>query len=237
MQSIINRPKIGTQLQKVTEIFTVNATESSVLTISGKVLVVNGVNGVNPILVKVYHDFGDGWDELEAKEPVSITESGKFVWHKRPTNYMTGPKIKVELSVESPAEFSVLTLRYASFDECDSISFPGGEIVVDDINANVSFERNGVDTKVAEDTVNVGNSRPMPVKILDSIGNGVSEFGSVNTVSKLPKGANAITFQYPSDIVEVVEYRSGGVGGAIVQSQTITYTDSSKERIASILIS
>jgi len=49
-----------------------------------------------------------------------------------------------------------------------------------------------------------------------------------------PANADAVTASYPSTVVEVYEYRQGGVAGTVLQTVTVTYTNSTKERVASV---
>lgn len=49
-----------------------------------------------------------------------------------------------------------------------------------------------------------------------------------------PSAYDAITVEYPSDTVEVYEYRTGGASGTIVMTITVTYVDDTKEQLVSV---
>lgn len=49
----------------------------------------------------------------------------------------------------------------------------------------------------------------------------------------VPVEADAFTVTYPNSTQEVYAFRTGGVSGTIIQTMTITYTDSTKMDIAS----
>lgn len=57
----------------------------------------------------------------------------------------------------------------------------------------------------------------------------VAQFGGF----AVPIGADAVTAEYPSSLVEVYKFRTGGVSGTILMTVTITYTDVTKEFIQS----
>ena len=48
-----------------------------------------------------------------------------------------------------------------------------------------------------------------------------------------PVGTDAVTAEYPSSSVEVYKFRTGGVGGSILMTITVTYTDSTKQDLVS----
>lgn len=48
---------------------------------------------------------------------------------------------------------------------------------------------------------------------------------------------DAGTVQYPNSTTEVYEFRQGGTAGTIVQTVTLTYTDATKENLASWAVS
>lgn len=52
-----------------------------------------------------------------------------------------------------------------------------------------------------------------------------------------PANANVVTVQYPSDNVEVYEYRKDDILGAILKTITITYTANDKCDIESVVVS
>lgn len=49
----------------------------------------------------------------------------------------------------------------------------------------------------------------------------------------LPK--DTVTASYPSDTVEVYSSRIGGVSGSVQEVVTVTYTDNTKEALASVV--
>ncbi len=49
-----------------------------------------------------------------------------------------------------------------------------------------------------------------------------------------PASTDAITVTYPDAVTEVYSFRTGGVGGAVVMTITITYTDSTKANLLSV---
>lgn len=52
----------------------------------------------------------------------------------------------------------------------------------------------------------------------------------------VPKNADAFTVTYPSAVQEVYAFRTGGVSGTVIQTVTITYTDSTKMNLLSGVI-
>jgi hypothetical protein len=46
---------------------------------------------------------------------------------------------------------------------------------------------------------------------------------------------DAITVEYPDTTTEVFKYRSGGAGGTIQATITVTYTDTTKDDISSVV--
>ena len=48
---------------------------------------------------------------------------------------------------------------------------------------------------------------------------------------------DAGTVQYPNSTTEIYEFRRGGTAGTIVQTVTLTYTDATKENLASWAVS
>lgn len=70
----------------------------------------------------------------------------------------------------------------------------------------------------------------------------VYEFGS-NSIGvhlagsfQAPSEADAFTVTYPNATQEVYAFRTGGVSGTIIQTVTITYTDSTKMNLLSGVI-
>jgi hypothetical protein len=51
----------------------------------------------------------------------------------------------------------------------------------------------------------------------------------------LPSSADTITALYPSSAVEVYQYRVGGISGSVIKTITVTYVDSTKELILSVV--
>jgi hypothetical protein len=64
-----------------------------------------------------------------------------------------------------------------------------------------------------------------------STGIRVGAFGGFSA----PTGTDTITATYPSSVVEVYQYRSGGVSGTILMTLTVTYTNTTKEFISSVV--
>jgi hypothetical protein len=50
-----------------------------------------------------------------------------------------------------------------------------------------------------------------------------------------PSSADTVTALYPSSTVEVYQYRVGGLTGSIIKTITVTYVDSTKELILSVV--
>jgi hypothetical protein len=51
-----------------------------------------------------------------------------------------------------------------------------------------------------------------------------------------PLDADAITVGYPNATTEVYEYRTGGTGGSILKTVTVTYTSGAKNEINTVVI-
>ena len=51
-----------------------------------------------------------------------------------------------------------------------------------------------------------------------------------------PKDSDTVTALYPSNAVEVFQYRQGGIAGVILSTTTITYTSNSKNEILSVVV-
>ena len=137
--------------------------------------------------------------------------------------------------MENPGRFSVLDVKKSSIDSnapvFNSVSLSTGAITAD-----TSYERDGVATGVVHDTSTPANNRPLPTGIFDpSSGNPleVNADGSINTSTGLPYGADYQGFSYGATTT-TIEYRTGGSGGSIVHTTTITFSDSSKTEIVSI---
>jgi hypothetical protein len=56
------------------------------------------------------------------------------------------------------------------------------------------------------------------------------DFLDLNNVS-----ADAVTYEATSSTVDTYKYRKGGVSGSIVLTLTITYTDTTKEQVSSVV--
>lgn len=54
---------------------------------------------------------------------------------------------------------------------------------------------------------------------------------------QIPALADAITVEYPSNTVEVYNYRQGGLTGAILRTVTVTYVSSNKRDLLSVEVS
>ena len=50
-----------------------------------------------------------------------------------------------------------------------------------------------------------------------------------------PLFSDAITASYPDAVTEIYEYRQGGVGGTILLTLTVVYTDSLKSNISTVV--
>ena len=50
-----------------------------------------------------------------------------------------------------------------------------------------------------------------------------------------PLTTDAVTVEYPSSTVEVYRFRTGGTGGSVLMSITVTYTTASKSFISSVV--
>lgn len=46
---------------------------------------------------------------------------------------------------------------------------------------------------------------------------------------------DAVTVSYPDPTTEVFEFREGGVSGTILSTLTLTYTDSTKENLSTVV--
>jgi hypothetical protein len=193
MENLIESPKVGKVNQDVIVPFSVNATEASVLTLTGNIDVRAGISEDNRVSCRVYHSYGDNiWQLMEPLEEVNISASGNFVWQRKPSNFLTGPQVKVVFSVDIPGEFELTSVRYSSLSGEDSFSFASG---IESVAGN----------------------------------------GYINTNIKYAGDADALTFEYPSDSIDVIKYRKGGVTGDIVETKTLTYTDASKDRLLSVV--
>lgn len=51
-----------------------------------------------------------------------------------------------------------------------------------------------------------------------------------------PLDADAITVGYPSSTIEVYEYRTGGIGGSVLKTVTVTYNTGSKNEILTVVV-
>lgn len=52
-----------------------------------------------------------------------------------------------------------------------------------------------------------------------------------------PLDADAITVNYPNNLTEVFEYRTGGTTGAVIKTVTVTYNSASKNEIVTVVVS
>lgn len=235
MKSLISKDRMGNNLQPIDVILNVNATESTALTITGKLGVDANIGVANPVLVRVYHSYngGDSWNLLTAVDTVNVEASGSFLWQRAISGTLIGPTIKITLSCTALGSFILTDLRYSSMDVTDSISFPA--TIAGGITASTSYELNGSDTGVVEDTITPANNRSLPVRLFDNEGTQVAVKGSLGVVANFPLGANAVTIEYISSTQEVIKYRTGGIAGTVVQTLTMVYSDASKEQLVSVL--
>lgn len=51
-----------------------------------------------------------------------------------------------------------------------------------------------------------------------------------------PANADAITVTYPTTSTEVYSYRNGGIGGAVINTVTVTYASASKKDLVSVVV-
>lgn len=59
----------------------------------------------------------------------------------------------------------------------------------------------------------------------------VGQFGAFSA----PTGTDAVTVEYPNNTTEIFKFRSGGVSGTILMTLTVTYTNSSKADVSSVV--
>ena len=235
MKKLISQDKLGTNIQAVDTLLNVNATESTALTVVGKLTVDANIGAGNPVSVKVYHsyDAGDNWELVTPTDAVNVQANGTFIWRKAVGTVLIGPTVRINISCAALGSFILTDLRYSSMDTADSISFPA--TIAGGITASTSFELDGVDSGVIEDTIVPANNRSLPVRLFDNEGTQIAVKGSLGVVNNFPLGANAVTMEYPDTVTEVIKYRTGGVAGIVVQTLTMVYSDATKDQLVSVL--
>lgn len=71
-------------------------------------------------------------------------------------------------------------------------------------------------------------------KFVDVDGETTVKVTSIGGLS-VPSDSDSIVASYPNATTEVYEYKSGGVSGTLLQTITVTYTDSTKEFIDTVV--
>ena len=99
MKSLISKDRLGTNTQPIDVILNVNATESTALTITGKLGVDVNIGVGNPVQVRVYHSYngGETWDLITAVATVNVEADGTFLWRRAASTTLIGPTIKITL--------------------------------------------------------------------------------------------------------------------------------------------
>lgn len=234
---ILDSRRVGDNDYPVSFRININANEMGLLFFSFKLGEFSGVDALNPVKFKVESTFnGEEWEEVPGAASVNVSDSDYHTWKKdQSDNSIIGPIVRITWYLDNPGRFSVLDVKKSSIDSNAPV-FNSVSLSTGSITASTSYERDGVETGVIHDTTTPANNRPLPTGVFDlSTGNslGVNADGSINTSSGLPYGADYQGFSHGATTT-VIEYRTGGSGGSLVHTTTITFSDSSKTEIVSI---
>lgn len=220
----------------------VEANEMGIISFSGRVVDVGaGISGANPLDVKVYTTFNDGatWEEIVPETAVVMDGPGYFTWKRSQSNSsLVGPRVKAVIAPRSNGGDSwanITEMKRSDLDPDDTVHTPVS-LSAATIETSIGFEYNGVSTGVILDTVTPLNSRPIPAQHVSGIDgkpqtmiNGIAAFSQ-----SMPNGADYMGVSNPDAVTSVFEYRVGGVGGTVVKTVTIVFTDAEHTDITSI---
>ena len=225
----------------ITYTFDVEANETAVLAVNIAVTDLGPtINGGNPLRLFVESSFDNelSWEPVPEDTPVNITAPGTYTWKRsQDDSSVIGPIVRATvrpLSNGSGSWGDVSRCLRSKLDPTDVVFAPAA-VDIGTISSSTGFLNDGVQTPVEADSSDPANNRPMPAQIMDGVNGALvrAPNGALFTEQKMPLGSDTTTWEYPSATEDVIRFRTGGVAGAIVQSMRITYTDATKEVIAS----
>lgn len=213
--------------------FEVEANETGILAVAGNITSVGpAISGANPVTLKVYSSFtgGDTWELITPKDEISVSVPGWVTWKRsQSSNEIIGSRVRVVIepaSVDGDAWADVTNVFRTNLDATDSVFSPTA-IEIGAITATTGYVRDGASQEVILSTTDAALNRPLPVTILNTLTG-----QPVNLEGGLPYSADTQEFSYPDDVTELIRFKKAG---ATVKTVTITYADSSKEQLTSIV--
>lgn len=96
---------------------------------------------------------------------------------------------------------------------------------------NAPRDANHVPTLLVDDIDNPGEAIPVTGEASGS----AVVLHSIPINNLVRREYDAITATYPDSTTEVYKYRTGGSSGTVVSTVTVTYSDSTKEELSSVV--